>query len=151
MAAQSSEFLPILPAVRRAEYASVFHGRVDGVRIGRRRFEMPDTLEFPGMLRAVVPHVGGERFAGFRGRVVDELIALAFGRARLGVLLPRRRPRLYPSLAAVIGAPNDLPEPAAGLRRIDAIRVGGRAREVLHLPARQMRTADVPLLAPTIR
>src|SRR5204863_705630 len=151
VASQHGEFFPVLTAVRRAEYASVFHACVHGVRIGGRGFEMPDTLEFPGMLRAVVPHVGGERFAGFRGRVVDELIALAFGRPWLGVLLPRRRPRLYPSLAAIIRALNDLPEPAAGLRRIDAIRVGGRALEVIHLPARKMRTADVPLLALTIR
>ena len=126
MAAQSGEFLPILPAVRRAEYAGVFHSSIDGVRIGGRRFEMPDALEFPGMLCAVIPHVGGQRLAGFRGSVVSEFIALAFGRSRcLGVFFARRRPWLGPSLAAVVGALNDLPKPAAGLRSIDAIRVGG--------------------------
>src|SRR5439155_7889454 len=55
VAAQSREFLPRLPAVRRAEQACVFHSGVHGIRIRQRRCEMPDALELPGMLRAVVP------------------------------------------------------------------------------------------------
>ena len=107
-----------------AEQGGVFDARVDGVRIGQRRFEMPDALELPGMRRAVVPLVR----AGHA--VVDELVA-------------DRLPRL----AAVVGALDHLPEPAAGLRRIDAIRVDGRSLEVIDLPAAEVRAADVPLLA----
>src|SRR5439155_759762 len=66
-------------------------------------------------------------------------------------LLARRSAWLYPGLAAVIGELNDLPEPAAGLRRIDAIRICGRTLEVIHLPAGKMRSADVALLALAIR
>ena len=128
--------MPVLPAVGRAEQGGVFDAGVDGVRIGQRRLEMPDALELPGMLRAVVPLVRGERLAGFGGRVVDELVALALGHAvgRRG-RLAGRCPRLIPCFAAVIGALNDLPEPAAGLRRIQPVRIGRRALEVIDLPA----------------
>src|SRR6266436_9712463 len=113
---------------------------------------MPDALELPRMLGAVVPHVSGKWFAGFCGDVIHELVALAFGRARLhGVLFARRRPRLYPGLAAVIGALNDLPEPAAGLRGIHTIRVHGRSLEVIDFPARKMRAADIPLFTLAVR
>ena len=84
---------------------------------------MPDALEFPGMRRAVVPLVR----AGLA--VVDELVADGL-----------------PGLAAVVGALDHLAEPAAGLRGVDPIRVGGRALEVVHLPAGEMRAGDVPLL-----
>ena len=80
------------------------------------------------MLRAVVPLVR----AG--DAVVDELVA----------------DRL-PGLAAVVGALDHLPEPAAGLRRIEPVRVNGRAFEVIDLPARKVRAADVPLLALAVR
>src|SRR5713226_537502 len=43
------------------EKSSVFHARINNVWIGMRRLEMPDALEFPGMLGAVVELVGGER------------------------------------------------------------------------------------------
>ena len=66
-----------LAAVGRAEQGGVFDAGVDRVRIGQRRFEMPDALELPGMLRAVVPLVRGERLAGLGRSVVDELVALA--------------------------------------------------------------------------
>ena len=106
VAAQSGEFLPGLPAVGRAEQGGVFHPGVDRVRIGERRFEMPDALELPGVRRAVVPLVR----AG--DAVVDELVA-------------HRLPRL----AAVVRALDHLPEPAARLRRIQPIRVSGRSLE----------------------
>ena len=96
VAAQSGEFLPRLPAVGRAEQGGVFHPGVDGVRIGQRGFEMPDALELPGVLRAVVPLVRGEGFAGFRRSVVDEFVALA-GRHAAGRgrhLASGRLPRL---------------------------------------------------------
>ena len=52
-----------------------------------------------------------------------------------------------PGFAAVVGALNDLAEPAAGLRGVDAVRIDGRALEVVDLPAGEVRAADVPLLA----
>src|SRR5713226_4265708 len=113
---------------------------------------MPNALELPGMLRAVVPLMSGEGLPGLRGGVVHELVALAFGGSRwLSVLFARRRPWLCPGFAAVIGALDDLPEPAAALRSIDAIRVGERALEVVHLPAGKMRAANVPILALAVR
>src|SRR5204862_3072332 len=70
---------------------------------------MPDALELPGMLGAVVELVRGERLAGIRRRVVDELVALASRHAvrRLGHPAAGRLPRL----AAVAGALDDLTEP----------------------------------------
>ena len=128
VAAQSGELLPRLAAVGRAEQGGVFHPGVDGVRIGQRRFEMPDALELPGVRRAVVPLVR----AG--DAVVHELV-------------PHRLPRL----AAVVGALDHLPEPAAGLRRIQPIRVGGRSLEVVDLPAGKVGTTDVPPFALAVR
>ena len=128
MAAQSGKLLPGLPAVGRAEQGGVFDAGVDRVRIGQRRLEMPDALELPGVRRAVVPLVR----AG--DAVVHELVA-------------HRLPRL----AAVVGALDHLPEPAAGLRRIQPIRVGGRSLEVVDLPAREVGAADVPPFALAVR
>ena len=77
--AQSGEFVPGLAAVGRAEQRGVFDSGIDRVWLGERRLEVPDPLEFPGMLRAVVPLMRGERFAGLGGSVVGELVALASG------------------------------------------------------------------------
>src|SRR5262249_16956512 len=106
----------------------VLHARVNRVRIGERRLEAPDALELPRMLRAVVPLVRAGR------AVVDELVSDG---------LPR--------LAAVARALHDLPEPAARLRRVEPAGIGGRAAEVIHLPAGEVRAGDVPLLALAIR
>src|SRR5439155_8922944 len=62
VSAQSGEFLPCCAAIVRAEKGSVFHSRVDAVRIGQRWFKMPDAFKFPRMLRAIVPHMGSDRF-----------------------------------------------------------------------------------------
>ena len=87
---------------------------------------MPYTLELPRMLRAIVPLVRGERCAGFGGDVIDELVALPLGEAFGGRgRLARRGPRLVPGSAAVVGALNNLSEPATRLRRVDPIRIGG--------------------------
>ena len=64
-AAQTGQFMPRFAAVFRFEYRGVFHARVDVVRIVKRRFQMPDTLEFPRMLGAVVPLVRRDWFACF--------------------------------------------------------------------------------------
>src|SRR5208282_3849660 len=69
VAAQTRKFLPVLPAIRRAEQCSVLNSSVDRVRIGERRFKMPHSLEFPRMRRTVVPLMS----AG--NAVVHELVA----------------------------------------------------------------------------
>src|SRR5215470_5279341 len=98
---------------------------------------MPDALELPGVLRAVVPLMRCEWLARFRGRVVDELVALAFGKAFGGLFQPAAR-RL-PRLAAIAGALDHLPEPAARLRGVQAIGIGRGAFHVIDLPAGEMR------------
>ena len=52
-----------------------------------------------------------------------------------------------PGFAAVVGALNDLAEPSAGLRGVDAIGISGRAFEMIHLPPGKVRAGDVPFLA----
>ncbi len=59
VAAESGKFVPVLAAVGGFEEGGVFDAGVDEIRIGVRRFQMPDALEFPGMLRAVIKLVGG--------------------------------------------------------------------------------------------
>ena len=61
VAAQTREFLPRSAAVGRTEQCGVFHAGVDGVRIGERRLQMPDSLELPRMRRAVIPLVRAGR------------------------------------------------------------------------------------------
>jgi len=50
---EDRELLPALPAVFGAEQRRVLDPGINCVRIGERRFEMPDPLELPGMWRAV--------------------------------------------------------------------------------------------------
>src|SRR5256886_638652 len=149
VAAQPRELLPRLAAVARAEQAGVFYARICGVRIGEGRLEVPDPLELPGVLRAVVPLMRGQRLAGVRRRVVDELVALAGGHAfgRLRHATPGRLPRL----ASVAGALDDLSEPPARLRRVQPVRVDRRALEVVDLPPREVRATDVPPFALAVR
>src|SRR6187401_3213530 len=108
------------------EQGGVFHARVDLGGIGQRRFEVPYPLELPRVRRAVVPLVRPG------SAVVGELVA---GR--------------LPGLAAVVRSLDELTEPAARLRGVDAIGIGRRPLEVVHLPAREVRAADVPGLALT--
>src|SRR5271165_3826773 len=128
MTTQAREFLPRLSAVGRAEQGRVFHPGVDGIRIGQRRFEMPDALEFPGVGRAVVPLVSAWV------ALVHELVAHG---------LPR--------LAPVVGSLNHLAEPAAGLRCIQPVWVNRGALEVVDLPPRKVGVADIPTLALGVR
>jgi hypothetical protein len=90
--AQSGELLPALPAVDRAEQGGVFHPGVNGIGIGPGGFEMPDPGELPGMWRSVVPLVSPGH------TVVAEFITYRL-----------------PGLATVVGALDELPEPAVGL------------------------------------
>src|SRR5689334_3504124 len=63
--------------------------------------------------------------------------------AVVGELVADGRPRL----PAVVGARQHLAEPAVALRHVDAIRIRGRSLHMVDLPAREMRTGDLPLLA----
>src|SRR4051812_4978219 len=89
---------------------------------------MPDALELPGVLRAIVPLM----CAG--DSVVHKFI-----------------PDWLPGRAAVVGSLDQLPEPAAGLRGIQPIRVGRRTFDMVDLPAPKMRATDLPLFALGIR
>jgi hypothetical protein len=150
--AQPGELPPGLAAVGRAEQGGVLDPGVDGVGVTERRLQMPDSLELPRMRRAVVPLVRGERLAGLGRRVVDELVALALGHAfRGGGGLAGGRPGLVPRLAPVIGALDDLPEPAAGLGRIQPVRIHGRSLEVVDLPAGEVWPADFPPVSLGVR
>src|SRR6267378_5307453 len=149
MPAQSGEFVPVLSAIGRAEDSRVFHAGVNSVRIGERRLEMPHSFELPGMLCAVIPLVRGERSCG---RVINELVALGLGLALgRGDGLAGGCSRLMPGLSALVGALDDLTEPAASLRSVDTIGINRRAFQVVHLPAREVRTTDIPFFALAIR
>ena len=52
-----------------------------------------------------------------------------------------------PGLATIVGALNQLTEPAARLRRIDPIRVGRRAFQMIEFPAGKEWAAYLPILA----
>src|SRR5258708_19766751 len=107
---------------------------------------MADAVELPRMLRSGVALMSGQRFAAFVRGVISELVALALGRTR-GNRFAGRGSRLMPCFAAIIGALNDLPEPAARLGCINTIWISGGSFQVIHLPARKMRAAHIPLFA----
>src|SRR2546427_6504402 len=89
---------------------------------------MPDSLELPGVRRAIIPLVS----AG--DAVVHELVTHG---------LPR--------LATVARALDQLPEPTAGLGRVQPVRVDGRAFQMVDLPAPKVRAADIPPFALAVR
>ncbi len=124
---QPGELLPRLPAVARAEQSSVFNPGKNCFRICQGRGELPDSLELPGALGAVVELVCG------RSAFVDEFVA-----------------NWRPGAAAVIGALDHLPKPAAGLRSIEPIRIDWRSLDVIDLPTGEMRPADIPALPPEV-
>src|SRR5258708_4010702 len=128
MLAQSGKLLPVLPAIVSAEHRGVFNTRVDFVRIGERRFQVPDSLKLPRMRRAVIPLVR----AG--NSVVRKLVT-----------------HRLPCLAPVVGALDYLPGPAAALRRIYPIRIGRRSLHVENFPPGEQRPIYIPLFALFVR
>src|SRR5437879_1066522 len=92
--------------------------------------------------------MSGDRFAGVGRCVIDELVALTGGHAIRR--LPHPAAGRLPRLAAVARALHHLSEPAARLRRVQAIGIGGRSLHVVDLPPREVRTAHLPLLALTV-
>src|SRR5258706_11367820 len=111
MVPQSGELLPGLAAVGRPEQGGIFHSGVDRIRIGERRFQVPDPFKLPGMRSSVVPLMSA------RDAIVRELVV-----------------HWFPGLAAIVRALDHLPEPSAALRRINTIRVRGRTLHVINLP-----------------
>src|SRR5205807_410778 len=98
---------------------------IDRVRLVERRFDMPDALELPRMVGAIVPLMSRERLPSPVRGIVHELIALRFRETFWrGDWLARRCSRLEPGFAAVIRTLNNLAKPAAGLRGIQAVRIG---------------------------
>src|SRR5262245_52497093 len=100
---------------------------------------MPDALEHPRVLSAVVELMRRQRPTGLFRFVVDELIALALGHAALAFELLGLASWRAPGFSTVVGALDDLTKPAAGLRCVDAIRIDWRALHVIDLPAREVR------------
>src|ERR1044072_2062624 len=93
-----------------------------------------------------------EWFAGFRRRVVNKLVTFSHRHAfRRGRRRARGGSRLEPCLAAVIRALNDLSKPAAGLRRVNTVRIHARTFDVIDLPSGEVRTTHVPFFTLAIR
>src|SRR5579875_3463445 len=123
MSAQPGKLLPCMSTIGRAEQTSAFDSRISGVRIVQWRLEVADAFEFPGVLRAVVPLMRREGLAGFGSCVIDELVALTFGKTlRTHGHSPAGR---LPGLPAIVRALNHLPEPGAGLRCVQPVRIRG--------------------------
>ena len=101
--AQSGELVPLVAAVDGAEQRRVLDAGEHRVGVGGRRFEVPHARELPRVRRAVVPLVRS-------------------GNALVAELVADRRPRL----AAVVGALDQLTEPARRLRRVQPVRVNRR-------------------------
>src|ERR1700730_18449398 len=89
---------------------------------------MPDALELPGTRRPVVIAMGAVNVH------IRELV-----------------PYGIPCLRAVVGALDNLPEPTGVLGGIDRVGVSRRPLDVVDVPAGEVRSADVPLLALGIR
>ena len=150
MAAQPGKFLPGLAAIGGAENRRVFHPGINRIRIRKRWLQMPYALEFPWMLRAVIPLVGSEGLATFGPASYTNLLLAAFG-GPAGRGLSSRGSWLVPRLAAIVRALNDLSEPSAGLRGINTIWIYRRSLQVIHFPAGKMRTAHIPIRSLAIR
>ena len=122
MLAQPGQFLPVRAAVCGLEQRRILHAGVHRLRVRERRLQMPHPLELPRMRRAVVPLVRA-------------------GHALVSELVAHRRPRR----AAIVTALNDLPKPRIRLRSIEPVGVNGRAFQVVDLPSRKERPADLPV------
>ena len=88
--------------------------RVDRVWVALRGFQVPDPLELPGALCAVIKLVGA-------------------GVTFVGELVASRRP----GFPAVIRALYHLPKPTAGLGGVQPVWVGGGSLQMVHLPTRK--------------
>src|SRR5256885_2276021 len=115
VAAQSRKFAPRLAAIFGFEERGIFHTGKNRVGFRQGWLKVPDALELPRVLRAIIKLMCCQRLAGFGGDIVNKFVALAFWRSALTSLFARRRSRLEPGLPAVVGTLNHLPKPPARL------------------------------------
>src|SRR6185437_3568617 len=111
---------------------------------------MPHPLELPRMLRAIVPLVRGEWLAGFGRGIIDKTVGCLVRESWHG-RFTGLQPRLLPVLSAIGGALKDLPEPATGLRRVNAVGLRRRALQMVNFPARKKWPFHLPVFAVAIR
>src|SRR6266849_5241238 len=106
---------------------------------------MPNALELPRMLGAVIPLMRA------RDSVVNKLVALSFGRAIRAFQFLGAASGRVPGFSTVIGALNDLAEPPTGLRCVNSVRIDWRTFHVINFTTRKMRPADFPSFTRTVR
>src|SRR5215471_20903819 len=128
MQPQPGELAPGHAPIDRLVQRRVLRPGVHGIRVGRGRLQVPDPLELPGPLRAVIPEV--------RARVADVAEVVA--------------DRL-PAGPAVIGPLDQLPEPPRVLRRVQPVRVNRRPLHVVYLPPTEVWAGYRPLLPLAVR
>src|SRR5229473_3371266 len=76
VAAQPRKFAPRLAAIFGFEERSIFHTGKNRVGFRQRRLKVPDALELPRMLRAVIKLMRCQRLAGFGGDDVNNFVAI---------------------------------------------------------------------------
>ena len=127
MTPQARNLLPGLARIVGPEQSCILHAGVKRVGGEERRFDMPDTLELPGVRRAVIPLVrSGQTIVG--KMIVDH----------------------GPTPAAILRALHDLPEPAGALRGIEPVWMERRSFDVKNLPTGKMWTGNRPPVAAPI-
>src|SRR5882672_5365490 len=115
VAAQSRKFAPRLAAIFGFEKRGIFHTGKNRVGFRQRWLEVPDALELPRMLRAIIKLMRCQRLAGFGGDVVNKFVALTLWHSAGALLFTGRRSRLKPGFASIIGTLNHLSKPTARL------------------------------------
>src|SRR6266478_5970771 len=105
---------------------------------------MPNALELPRMLRAVIPLMRA------RDSVVNKLVALGFLHTVRAFQFLGTTSGRVPGFSSVIGALNDLAKPRTGLRCVYSARIDRRTFHVINFPTRKMGPADFPTFARAI-
>jgi len=122
VAAEPRHLAPAPAAVAERKERRVLHAGEDAVRIGQRGSRCQTRANSTdGACRRTTGGCPGRRRSGTRSRPA-------------------------PGDTSIVGALDELPEPACGLRRVDPVRVGRRALHVVDLPAREVRAGDVPVV-----
>jgi hypothetical protein len=122
------KLMPALTAIIGAEEGRVFNASIKHIWIRQRRFQVPDSCEFPGVLGAIVVLVSA------RVALVEKFVA-----------------DCLPGPTTVFRTLNDLSEPTGGLRNVQSICVDRGASHVVDLPATEVWTINLPILPALIR